>query len=59
MKRRRKISKLAKLTAGQVVAIRKLHDKGWTQPALAEKFEVSQVSISNLLRGRTYRGVAA
>ena len=54
---KKKISWLAKLKPQQVRSIRKLAAKGWSQDKIAQRFQVSQSSIHNILRGITYREV--
>jgi IS30 family transposase len=51
---KRKISVLAKLTANQVRQARRWHARGVPQTKIAEQLSVSQVTISNLLRGVCY-----
>ena len=45
----------AKLTTKEVQMIRRLYEKGLTQMALAEKFGVSQRTISLIVRKETYK----
>ena len=50
----------AKLTIDDVKYIRKnykLRDKDWGARALAKKFNVSESTITNVVKGRTYRNV--
>ena len=51
------ISKTARLTAAQVREIRELDGKA-TQTELANRFKVSQTSISNIQNRKVYRKVA-
>jgi len=48
---------MAKLTNKQVRQIRKLSAQGWTQCALADKFNSVQTNISLILSGKTWRCV--
>jgi predicted transcriptional regulator len=52
------VSWLAKLTPAQVRWARKLHREGLAQSRIAERLKVSQSTVSNLIRGITYRRVA-
>jgi hypothetical protein len=45
----------AKLTWAQVREIRQRHEAGEPQVKLAKDFDVSQVNISNIVRGKTWR----
>ena len=54
----RKVSHLAKLTPSEVRKIRNLSNNKVPQKLLAEKFQVSQATISNLLQGKIYTRVA-
>lgn len=47
----------AKLAARDIPEIRALREKGWTQLKIAERFGVSQVKISQILRGRAWASV--
>ena len=47
----------AKLTAEQVIEIRRLRAEGWTQQRLADKFGIAQANISVLLRGKSWAHV--
>jgi len=47
----------AKLTAEQVLEIRRLRAEGWTQQRLADKFGIAQANISALLRGKSWAHV--
>jgi DNA-binding MarR family transcriptional regulator len=58
--RRRKamVSWRAKLSPAQVRKLRKLYASGsYTTLVLAERFGVSQTTVSNILNGKVYRGV--
>lgn len=46
----------AKLTANQVLQIRRIRkEKHWSQQKIADKFGVSQVAISMILRGKNWK----
>jgi HNH endonuclease len=47
----------AKLTAEQVIEIRKLRTKGLKAPELATMFDVTEWAIYDVLRGRNWKGV--
>lgn len=47
----------AKLTADDVAEIRRLRSAGWSQQRIADKFSVSQPTISWILLGRGWRHV--
>lgn len=53
----REVSWLAKLSPAKVRTIRRLYQEGKSQAYLAQRFFLSQASISNLLAGRTYTRV--
>lgn len=44
----------SKLTESDVLQVRSLYEDGLTQRQIAETFGVTQVTISNVIRGRTY-----
>jgi hypothetical protein len=50
-------NKMAKLTAAQVLEIKRLRDEGWLQKDLAEKFGVLQNCISRILSGKRWKTV--
>ncbi len=54
---RRLTSWRAKLEPKQIRELRRLRKKGWSQRQLAEKYEVSQTTISQILRKAIYRRV--
>ena len=45
----------SRLTEKQVIKIRKLSAQGWTQHALAERFNSAQTNISSILLRKTWR----
>ena len=51
------VSPLAALTPAKVQAIRSAYNSGATQTSLAEKYHVSQVTISNIVTGKIYKNV--
>jgi len=58
MKRRQIVSHRAKLTPAQVRRLRRDYERGkGTTRELAEKYGVSQATVSNILRGKVYRTV--
>ena len=58
MSKKRTVSPLAKLSPRKVKAARRWRLAGASQAEIAAKLDVSQPTISVLLRGITYRGVA-
>ncbi len=46
-----------KLDPGRVRSIRQLYAEGWTQAALADRFQVGQTTISDIVRRATWREV--
>jgi hypothetical protein len=50
------------LSNAVIRSILKLRDEGWSQEAIADRFDVSQTTISNIFRGLVYgriTGIAA
>jgi len=54
---KRKVSWLAKLTPAQVRRIRQAYAQGTTMMKLAARYGVSQATISNIVRWKTYRTI--
>lgn len=55
---RKKQTPAAWLTEEQVIEIRKMHKAGWLQREIADRFEVSQTTISHIIRGDTWSHVS-
>lgn len=47
----------ARLTEEQVRSIVRCLARGWTQQALADEYDISRVSVSNINTGMTWRHV--
>jgi NUMOD4 motif/HNH endonuclease/Sigma-70, region 4 len=45
---------MAKLTEADIPVIRQLFYRGWTYRSIAENYEVSQATVSDVIRGKTW-----